>query len=189
MEESPGVRENCYSEIRSDSQRQEIRFHLSDNIFGGGLGRLASPHSPQTPSSPAEKRHEEMKESGRARGGKLSRDFQTEDPFGPRDVALFGSELALERKRNEAISERDSRSAFWNDGVYFSEHTTQALFPMPYSRSYAMGASEASHSVTIGGEGIQNVQTFKLQTFTLCVWRGCERHFFRSRVTFAFGWA
>ena len=128
---------------------------MSENAFGGGLEHLTSSRSPQTPSFPPEKG---VKGDQRARGGRpwLGED-PTDDLFEPRNDVLFDAEFALERKGSEAISGRDSRSVFRNDGVYPNEHTTQNNPSMPFSRLHAVGASEVSYSVRVGGEGIQNV--------------------------------
>jgi hypothetical protein len=150
-----GVRESRYFENLPDLPRQ-VDFQVSENVFGGGLEHLASLRSPQTPSFPADKKNEGVKESQGARGGRLLGKDQTKDLFEPRN-ALFDAEIALERKRSEAISGIDVRSSFRNAGDYPPEYTTQTNLSIPFSRPHAVGASEVSYSVRVGGEGIQNV--------------------------------
>ncbi len=70
-EDSPGVRESRYFGNLPDLQSSKLDFRLSGAVFGGGLGRLASPHSPKTPSFPPGKRYEEEKESRGTRGERL----------------------------------------------------------------------------------------------------------------------
>jgi hypothetical protein len=152
-EDSPGVRESRYFENLPDLQSSGLDFRLSGNVFGDGLERLASPHSPKTPSFPTGKRYEGVKESRETRGeGVLS-----DNLFGHRENTFFDAGVALERKRTEPIGGRDSQLVFRNDGAYPLEHTSQTHFSMPLSRPPAVGVSEACQSVRYGGEGIQNV--------------------------------
>jgi hypothetical protein len=106
--EGRGNMENPDQEVRSDSQR--LRFHMDERLAdGSGLGQFASYlHSPQTPSSPVERRNEELKGSGEVRGGRLPGE---QDRFGSRSVPCFDAELAFENKSNGEIRERDSLSA------------------------------------------------------------------------------
>jgi hypothetical protein len=65
LNDSPGVRESRYFGNLPDLQSSDLGFHVSGNAFDGGLGHLASPHSPHTPSLFADKMNEGAKESRR----------------------------------------------------------------------------------------------------------------------------
>jgi hypothetical protein len=73
-EDSPGVRESRYFGNLPDLQSSELDFRLSGDVFGDGLERFASPHSPKTPSFPTGKGYEEVKESRETRGEGLLSD-------------------------------------------------------------------------------------------------------------------
>ena len=117
-EDSPGVRESRYFGNLPDLQSSDLGFHLSGNAFGGGLGHLASPHSPPTPSLSADKMNEGAKESRGTRGGGLS----SHDLFGHQESTFFSADVTLERRRIEANGGRDNQLAFRNNGAYPLEH-------------------------------------------------------------------
>ncbi len=146
MEDSVYVRESRNSVILSDLGTfpsrgyPEMPFHID---YDANFADPAPPRSPQTSPAYVGRRQEKTRERGDMHEG--------------RQQSALRNELVLERRGDVEVHERTRQSAFRNDGVFFSEHAIQESFPIPQFRPSALGASEASHSVRLGRDGVQNI--------------------------------